>query len=53
MMTVVVAMMLIHHRGRPDGHGPFPFRPAPETWKAWQWMIWEVPPSWLVKKAER
>jgi len=37
--TVVVAMMMmIHQRGRHDGHGlfpfPFPFRPAPETtWK--------------------
>ena len=37
VLTVVVAMMMIHHPGRPFPF-PFPFRSASETWKPWQWI---------------
>ena len=37
VLTVVVAMMMIHHPGHPFPF-PFPFRSASETWKPWQWI---------------
>ena len=39
VLTVVVAMMMIHHPGHPFPFPfPFPFRSASETWKPWQWI---------------
>jgi hypothetical protein len=38
VLTVVVAMMMIHHPGRPFPF-PFLFRSAFETWKPWQWDL--------------
>ena len=39
VLTVVVAMMLIDHPGRPFPFPfPFPFLSASETWKPWQWI---------------